>query len=188
MMSHAPSGSSSPASCFSKTCRVCSLPPDDNPIAYAAGIFDGEGSLIICSTTTRGRTRYWPMLVVQMAKPQGLNVLRATFGGRLTTVKRALPNHAAMLRWEQSGVGSLCPLLHMLPFLRVKRQQAEILIKMLQREWPASTNGRGIRWEPEVSAEWAKAKVQIELLNRRGIAVTDGSIAQRVGDQWMTPE
>lgn len=190
MTSPVPSENSAPASSCSKTCRVCSLPPDDSPIAYAAGIFDGEGSLVISSTTTNGRTRYWPMMVVQMTKPHALNVLWATLGGRLGPVARhgRGPGYAGVLRWELSGAAMRCPLTAMLPFLRVKTDQASLVLEMLGRDWPPSTNGRGICWTPEVSAEWQKAKDRIHELNRRGMAVTDGAIAQRVGDQWMIPQ
>lgn len=185
----APSVNSDRSLCSSKTCRVCSLPPDDSPIAYAAGIFDGEGSLVLASQTTNGRTRYWPMMAVQMAKPHALNVLWATLGGRLGPVVRQTrkPGYAAMLRWELSGATARCPLAAMLPFLHVKKDQATLILEMLGREWPASTNGRGICWTPEVSAEWQTAKDRIQALNQRGMAITDGAIAQRVGDQWMTP-
>jgi len=180
--------SSAPLSLSSKTCRACSLPPDDSPIAYAAGIFDGEGTLVISSTTTNGRTRYWPLMAVRMAKPHALNVLWATFGGRLGSDPRRRPGNAGILRWEMSGVGVQCPLRHMLPFLRVKRAQAELVLEMLGRAWPASENGRGISWTPEISEEWAAAKTRMEDLNARGMAVPGEEIALLVGDQWMIPQ
>lgn len=129
------------------------------------------------------------MMIVQMAKPHALNVLWATLGGRLGPVARhgRGPGWAGMLRWELSGSAVQCPLVTMLPFLRVKKDQAKLVVEMLGREWPASTNGRGICWTPEVSAQWQKAKERIQELNRRGMAVADGAIAQRVGDQWMIP-
>jgi hypothetical protein len=128
------------------------------------------------------------MMAVAMAKPQALNVLWAVFGGRLGGVTRQRTGHAAMLRWELSGVGMLCPLTRMIPFLRVKRAQAELILEMLNRSWPRSANGRGIEWNPEVSAEWAKAKREMGELNKRGMAVLDEAIALRVGAQWMIPE
>lgn len=188
MTSPEQSQSSAPGSSCSKTCAACSPRLDDSLIAYAAGIIDGEGSFVITSTTTNGRTRYWPMAVVQMAKPHALNVLRTVLGGRLGPVARhgRGPGFAGMLRWELSGASLRCPLVALLPFLTVKKAQAALLLQMLDREWPASTNGRGICWTPETSAEWQKAKDRIQELNRRGTAVTDGAIAQRVGDWWMT--
>lgn len=182
------SQSSDPGSSCSKTCVACSPRLDDSLIAYAAGIIDGEGSFVISSTTTNGRTRYWPMAVVQMAKPHALNVLQTVLGGRLGPVARhgRGPGFAGMLRWELSGASLRCPLVALLPFLTVKKAQAELLLQMLDRKWPASTNGRGICWAPETSAEWQKAKDRIQELNQRGTAVTDGAIAQRVGDHWMT--
>lgn len=179
---------SAPGSSCSKTCAACSPRRDDRLVAYVAGIIDGEGSFVIASTTTNGRTRYWPMAVVQMAKPHALNVLRTVLGGRLGPVARHghRPGWAGMLRWELSGSSLRCPLVALLPFLTVKKAQAGLLLEMLDREWPASTNGRGISWTPETSAEWQKAKDRIQELNRRGTAVTNGAIAQRVGDHWMT--
>lgn len=182
------SASSGQESSFLRTCPACSLPRDSGLIAYAAGILDGEGSLVISSMTTRGRTRYWPLLVVQMAKPQALNVMFATFGGRLGAVSsRPQENRAAMLRWEMSGSGIRCPLMHMTPFLTVKKKQAALILEMLGRDWPLSANKRGIRWDAEVSAEWEVAKREIGELNRRGTSAIPGALAQRVGDQWMVP-
>lgn len=76
----------------------------------------------------------------------------------------------------------------MLPFLRVKRAQAELVLEMLGRAWPASENGRGISWTPEISEEWAAAKTRMEDLNARGMAVPGEEIALLVGDQWMIPQ
>ena len=194
--SEADCGESSPASsrrsdpglCSSKTCPLCSLPPARDLVAYAAGIVDGEGCLIIASTRSGDRTRYWPVLRVNMKDPRSLNVLARLFGGKPTPVNRTRPGDAAMLTWSIGGIALRCILSSMFPHLQVKRAQAEVILRMLSKEWPKAQNGRGIDWLPEVGAEWEAAKQEIAELQRMGQAMHPKAFAMLVGDAWMTPQ
>lgn len=175
--------------CSSKMCVICSRNLPESLVAYAAGIVDGEGSLGISSQTTNGRSRYWPILSIKMAKPHSLNVMRSLFGGEVRPVQRKNnPQDAATLSWVLNGAQLLCPLLKMHQHLHMKRNQAEVIISMLQREWPLSKNQRGIEWTPSVSEEWETAKQRLHFLNQKGSALEPGAIAQLVGGQWMTTQ
>lgn len=69
----------------------------------------------------------------------------------------------------------------MLPFLRVKREQALIILDLLKK-YP----GR-IRWTREALQDWGTGQARIKELNKSGTALPRGAIALHVGDQWMTP-
>ena len=181
-------GSVNLALCSSKTCPVCSRHLPSRLLAYAAGLIDGEGCIGIASTTTQSRTRYWPMLRVTMTNPQPLGRLADLFGGRVLSVKRTSqhPNQAPTATWSLGGSALACVLKALRPLLVVKRGQAELVLQLLNRPWPLSENGRGIRWTPEVSADWERAKNRMHELNQTGRGLPPGAFALLVGPDWMT--
>jgi hypothetical protein len=187
---HESSKTFTPSTCFSKTCPVCSRDLPTDLVAYAAGLIDGEGCLLIASSTTNNRTRYWPMLRVGMTRSQALNVLWRTFGGTLNPRSRnaTRPHEAAEIVWGLSGSTLACVLRVLIPHLHVKRQHAEIVLGMLSRPWPLSTNGRGIDWRADVSTQWEIAKRTLSDLNVTGRAMTSETFAVLVGNEFWTTQ
>jgi hypothetical protein len=105
------------------------IPPID--LAYAAGIIDGEGCISICQRANR--LTYRATVVVQMCDPQAIEFLHKTFGGSLNFQRvQRQPNHRPCHAWGVAAkeASYVCRLL--LPFLRVKRQQALNVIELQQ--------------------------------------------------------
>jgi hypothetical protein len=110
--------------------------PTDAEIAYAAGIFDGEGSISIIPYTRRlrgGKGGYYRLdCVVSMSFFPIPSWLKEHFGGKryLYVDKGAQPlaHHLPMARWQISGPGAKAFLTLVKPYLQAKRTQADVAI------------------------------------------------------------
>lgn len=106
------------------------LDDGDLTLAYLGGIVDGEGYIGVKRT---GR-RYHARLQVGMVERHAIDVLRETFGGSLTIEQhgRLRPIH----RWHVSDRQAEQALRSLLPYLRVKRDQAIVVLGLrdFQRE------------------------------------------------------
>lgn len=91
--------------------------------AYAAGLFDGEGSVIINRVNARVHSLCCTMHLTDRA---AIGALHARFGGSLNTVKRRAPRHREIWSWRVSGAGAERFLLAIRPFLIVKAAQADL--------------------------------------------------------------
>jgi hypothetical protein len=105
----------------------------DVDLAYAAGIIDGEGSLVITRRTTR--QTYHAQITVSMCEPQAITFLFTAFGGHVMRQRvqhPGRPEHRPADIWGCAAkeAAHVCRVL--LPFLRVKRQQALNVIELQQ--------------------------------------------------------
>ena len=177
------------APCSLKTCLVCSQPLNRELVAYAAGILDGEGCLIVVPCRIKGRISYYPRMTVRMKNPHALNVLYRLFGGTINAQACQKPQWAATLSWSLGGMAVACPLRLMFSYLHTKRPQAEIILSLLNHPWLRTANNHGIQWSPETIQAWEKAKRRIGKLNKLGTAMgEDPPFAVLVGDRWMSPQ
>lgn len=115
----------------------------DNPTqavlyAYLAGIIDGEGSITIRKVTSkktlaltkRKSPWYHPAVSLGMMWEGIPALLYDTFGGSCYT-ERA-PSHRTLYRWALMGNKQIVPVLKaLLPYLRVKQEQALMLLEFL---------------------------------------------------------
>lgn len=106
-------------------------------LAYAAGIIDGEGSISLTWNATRltksGRPSTAPMLYLQMSNTHRgvVEWFLETFGvGTVTTTYRPKrPNHRTAFGWKVRNKAACAVLEMLLPFLIIKKAQAELGIK-----------------------------------------------------------
>jgi hypothetical protein len=135
--------------------------------AYLAGLIDGDGCILV-----RRRDRDW-----------GRDGKRRTSGYTLNVKISGETNHLTRLRAQHDGVGSmhiqkgnrkrhlaewtiahkrgLALLVKIVPFMQLKRAQAELCLQM---PWPRS------RWAatPELRAHQEEIRLQIKRLNKLG--------------------
>jgi hypothetical protein len=154
------------ASLFKRTLSVAQL-------AYLAGLVDGDGSIMVRrrvrsrgsharrrGSPDRRRTGFTTILSVG-GETVHLTNLRSEFGniGTLYVRKRKGQRHLAEWRNADSKATSLIVVI--VPYLRLKRQQAELVISMprARSRWAAT---------PEIRKrqEWIRSEIQ--RLNRRG--------------------
>ena len=106
-------------------------------IAYAAGFFDGEGSI---STTIKKkiRTETGKMRVISQFRiavsqtdPRPLSILKQLWSGRIRPIKRDDKlYYKPKFTWRISGNRVVLALTEMLPYLIVKREQAELALEL----------------------------------------------------------
>lgn len=153
---------------------------DPLDLAYAAGIIDGEGTIGITEvrpteSRRRGgsRVRVSPYhriyVAVTMTDPSVPSWLYATFGGSIQRLRQRNAAHKPTTRWSCTSVGAarVCDLL--LPYLKVKATQAELVSRFQhERLVLARANNHGLP-DDELAARRAAMGV-VRNLNRRGIA------------------
>jgi len=108
-------------------------------IAYAAGIMDGEGCFTIWGGkryNSRSHRRFACRISVGNTNGKILDLLYGLFGGSIRTKSNKDPKteqYRNELIWELSSSKAKKACKLMLPFLRAKRKQAELLIRFQTR-------------------------------------------------------
>ena len=154
---------------------------DETLLAYIAGVIDADGSITIAVTTPsrNGSTlRYSEKVSLAQVNPQAIDLLREHFGGGLSIQKRRGISRRPLYRWQIGCRKAAKFLEQILPFLRIKRQQAEICLnlhKIKQRGRIANTDLTAPRIrtrKPLVEAEMRSLVKEIRALNNssRGMA------------------
>lgn len=139
-------------------------------LAYAAGILDGEGTFVISEVKSRShRQRKNPQHVmsvaVSMTDPEIPVMLQDLFGGNLGTY--AYNGYRPQTRWSISGerAAKVCDAL--IPYLRLKRRQAELAVRF-QRGRKITPRG-GVEIPPDELAARRTAMNEMRALNRRAV-------------------
>jgi len=106
-------------------------------LSYLAGIIDGEGSIFIHQNNKRQtKANYTLYLSCKMAVPgEAIVLLSQTFGGNITHPKLYSTfdrnNRKLTVSWRSTGERAAEALTLMLPYLRVKKAEAELGLEFL---------------------------------------------------------
>jgi hypothetical protein len=111
-------------------------------VIWAAGFFDGEGCVCIVKQVKRQKTYHWLDISVYQNHRASLEELQGLFGGSIVIEGRAW-------KWRACGPTAGEALREMLPYLRVKRAQAEIAVAFQSRRLPARGPKRAANFDPE---------------------------------------
>jgi hypothetical protein len=129
-------------------------------MAYIAGIVDGEGCI---------QAHYKRKLALRLEVGNTDRVLidwlELKLGGRITTIPREHPRRTIFL-WRLASLEAVPVLKALLPYLIVKKRQAELFIEL------ADVSHRGLRGRPITEAEGARrlALVREISLEKRKVA------------------
>jgi hypothetical protein len=142
-------------------------------LAYIAGIVDGEGCLSLTggkrlAYDSRGKKYRAFQLTFRVVNTSRVLIewLNQTSGiGTVRLLADHLDNRKPVHSWliSANDCRQILPLL--LPYLVIKRRQAEIIIDWLKR----ISGKRGTRMNPTVFAEKLKIVEEMKILNKRGI-------------------
>ena len=104
-------------------------------LAYMAGIVDGEGYISLARRNSRRNKsgiRYDIQIGVTNTNKWLLETFRFTFGGSISKKKKgyekSLPSSQDCFNWQVSNQQALITIKTLLPYLRLKRPQAELAI------------------------------------------------------------
>jgi hypothetical protein len=107
-------------------------------LSYISGILDGEGYFGLSKSSRKNKTEYRARIAIGINDKIGLIPIQEVFGGkiRVGTIKI---NHATKQEYSpayilsfssESKVREICESL--LPYLRIKKEQAKVLLEFLQ--------------------------------------------------------
>jgi len=103
------------------------MPYKKEDLAYIAGVIDSDG----CISINRDIKKYQPTVQVTQAQPEAINLINKIFGGNYRIVKQSKSslNYKDLYLWRIRSRKNLGIFLEaILPFLRIKRKQAKIVI------------------------------------------------------------
>lgn len=149
-------------------------------LAYAAGIIDGEGTIGITELMPNNRARsngtrvrkspqhriYVAVTMTDASVPMWLH---ATFGGNIQSLAPRQSQHKPTVRWSMSSkrAAEFCSLV--MPYLKVKRLQAELAVRFFDEHLTKTYTSAGVPLD-EVARRRSFVS-EIKLLNKRGVAV-----------------
>ena len=138
-----------------------------NELAYIAGLIDGEGTITIKKrlpsqqTAKAVNTSYSGEIQVEMTHEPTIRRLKEIFGkGNIRTRDRG---HKPLWTWKVSDAAAREVAWELLPYLRIKQRQAELVIAL--PVWP---RGRGAVPEELVTLK-EHMKQEINALNKVGV-------------------
>jgi hypothetical protein len=106
-------------------------------IAYLAGIVDADGTISIKRSTYNMRVSgdarcpsFQERIAVSQVASEVPSLLQQTFGGRLGVHRGYSDNARDGLRWEATNRQAANAIRALLPYLRVKRRQAEVALAL----------------------------------------------------------
>lgn len=109
------------------------LPHSPLDLAYAAGIFDGEGCVSVhVIRPNRGLGNYTVRAYVSMACPYAVERLFKMFGGtfRVRHMELRNPNHRKQFIWIKQSYGASLFLKAIQPYVVVKRDEVELALEL----------------------------------------------------------
>lgn len=135
--------------------------------AYLAGIIDGEASLgvnVQANHNRDNRTVYRPRLIICNSNPELIRYLEKTLGPTSTViVRQRKPTHKISYQYEISSRKKLVSIRNnILPFLRLKKRQTELVLKWCESREKAVRGSYYNDTELKIIQELYK-------LNRRGV-------------------
>lgn len=136
----------------------------DVEAAYAAGIFDGEGTVSLTWRPNRHGRRYAQLsITIGNTDVRVLQWLAERFGGSWTQQKQAWANAKPFYRWMAWTARAEAFLQIVRPHLILKAEQADLALRFRE-----TITTRGQRLAPEVEIERLGLKAELTKLNQRG--------------------
>lgn len=129
------------------------VPPSPIDLAYLAGIIDSDGYITASSSTRNGRTYCGPRVGISGTRREPHDLAASIFGG---TVRSYDPrgdraHHRTQHQWVLEGDKAAEAIAAVMPFLHVKRDQADLAMQLQElrvEARDARTNEDSFPWAP----------------------------------------
>jgi hypothetical protein len=163
----------------------------DIEYAYLAGAMDSDGYFTIKKSTYHKRVRgdavnpvYSEKLGLQQITPQVPELLKSHFGGSCGLGKPGTPNSKPLYRWGATDVNAAVACAKLLPFLRIKVQQAKTLLEL--RESKADGYSQLAFWFVREYPDWKDQEMvttsdAMKILGYSGVA----SVFQAINNKTL---
>lgn len=141
--------------------------------AWAAGIIDGEGAILMTrnapGTNRRKTLSFQVRISVRMTHNETIRRLGRIFGGTIKGAKARDPKrHRPTLDWYVGDLLTVDVLTKVLPYLTTKREQADLVLEFRQRCFPKLPGGRGATCPDDLVKLRRKYFERLRELNRKG--------------------
>jgi sulfite reductase beta subunit-like hemoprotein len=139
-----------------------SVPTDPAVLGYLAGLLDGEGSVIVTRTRGRGSVNdsVSARVIITNTDLPLIEWLLAEVGGSFVPKKRMKDHHRQAYQWLLGGRNAAAFLLAVIPYLRIKKAQAEAGLRILE-----TVGDRNTRLTDEVMEIREEAFAEVRRLN-----------------------
>jgi len=111
---------------------------EPSELAYWGGFFDGEGSISIYRYQNKSPYHVSPTYSVQMSlsqvNKQIVDLFSQRFKGTRAIRKHRIPNARTQYYWSARGRRAIAVIKELLPFLRLKRSQADLALEFHTRK------------------------------------------------------
>jgi hypothetical protein len=166
--------------------------------AYAAGLIDGEGCILI--QQSRGPSFHHLLTVGMTEKALAvLHALTERYGGQIKMARAATEKWDAAYSWTAAGQQCTDVLLDVQPHLILKAEQARIalLVAEIRRDLPLrfpGTRSAQRMWTDEARTRCSTLKRRMHELNAKGPTSLHSKppgakrIARRVAGHWVTDQ
>lgn len=153
---------------------------DPLDLAYAAGLIDGEGTIGITELKPGGKAasgrqiRISPShriyVAITMTDQVAIAWMQLTFGGHFQNLKARQPQHKPTFRWSlgSEAAAEFCEVIS--PYLKVKRQQAEIAARFYREHMGKKFQGASGLPVDELALR-RKVMAEVKQLNQRGVKI-----------------
>jgi len=141
-------------------------------LAYLAGLIDGEGYIGLIKRFEKRRKGeptcyYLPNVSVGMCDREAVDFLNNMFEGTFCITKKASP-YRDVYQWTALSVKRVQPLLDaIIPYLKVKKKQAELLLEYIELRKPFINRGGVGRGHTTFSGLEEALYIQIKQLNHK---------------------
>jgi hypothetical protein len=138
--------------------------------AYVAGLIDGEGTVTanLRPSPRTGRDGLHYRIMLSNSHHETIRWLGQHYGGKVYMPRARNAKHKALATWYIGSVDAVAVLIRVLPYLRIKRRQARIVLLLSRLGYVYGRAGHR-----EVSDSRRRRRVvlveEISRLNHRGI-------------------
>jgi hypothetical protein len=154
-------------------------------LAYAAGMVDADGYVGICKNSQKPsrhwNPRYQTEVVVTNTYLPMLEWLKANHGGSISIRGRVKDHHKTGYGWKIGDQLAAAFCRAIAPYMRIKREQALLIIEMQEAKLTPRPRGTGVRLPEELLARY-------ESIYQRFLALNDSRHPHRLTERASRAE
>lgn len=111
------------------------MQPEPTTLAYLAGIIDADGYVTATRSIRKGSTYYGAQIGITGSRREPHDLAAATFGGRVSAHSpgKERSHHLTQYHWQLGGSQVVPIVSALLPYLRVKRGRAQLVLDLQQQ-------------------------------------------------------
>lgn len=100
-------------------------------LAYLAGMIDGDGFISV-QRSSRDAKYFGPVVGIAGTRREPHDLAASIFGGPVGRYVPTNPRHLPQYQWSRYGAGAISAVEAIYPYLRIKREQADVIFELWQ--------------------------------------------------------